>query len=478
MEYLNKPIPKSESEYTTVRTSWKGLNRLYPLDSGFLTSVNNISVSSIPYLETAPKAEVIAHGYTNPISIHGFGDFLLVIYKDSGSIKADYIKGNSVFTGTVNTSDANTAPRSAIQFNVYTTPNNPLDGIYDKRLIIYPDKVSMSYDISSDFNVSAIDVSPNITPDIKQACVYLSRVFGVDDNRIYASGFNDYTNWNLDTADESLASNAWVSTAQSNIKAGSDFTGITVYGGTVVAFKRGFMHEIYNNKNPFRVGDIYAEGAIDGRSIVDVDGNLIFVGADNVKRYNGGNPENIGAPLCIPNYTSGIAGGDSRTYYLYCHENGSDRIFTYDVINGMWCARDADSAVIGFATNDNGVYTLCSDGNVRKIDTTNYQHDWYIETDLSLYSTLEPKRLKKLSLLAEIASGSNVKAYALKENEIFNMNTSQLLFDSGTKMGRVPLRCMIRQTAAWSHKIRICGTGYAKLMNMELRYSKGGDSYE
>ena len=169
--------------------------------------------------------------------------------------------------------------------------------------------------------------------------------------------------------------------------------------------------------------------------------------------------------------------GDSRTYYLYCHENGSDRIFTYDVINGMWCARDADSAVIGFATNDNGVYTLCSDGNVRKIDTTNYQHDWYIETDLSLYSTLEPKRLKS-SLLAEIASGSNVKAYALKENEIFNMNTSQLLFDSGTKMGRVPLRCMIRQTAAWSHKIRICGTGYAKLMNMELRYSKGGDSYE
>ena len=128
-----------------------------------------------------------------------------------------------------------------------------------------------------------ISVPPSF-PDIKYATVHTSRLFGVSDDGVYASGFNDYSNWNLDSVAAGYnESNAWSSKAQSNTKADGNFTGITTFQGHVVCFKRDFMHEIYNTKNPFRIQDIYAEGALDNRTIQDVDGKLIFVSDDDVK---------------------------------------------------------------------------------------------------------------------------------------------------------------------------------------------------
>lgn len=485
MEYLNKPIPNAESAYKTLKSSWQGLNKANFIDSGYLTDVNNISMAVLPYLETAPKASVLASGYGTPIvplSIHGFGDFLIIVYRDGTNVKADYIKDGRKWTGTIKASatSADDIPRCIIQFNLYSTPSDPLSGTFVKKLIVYPDKLSFNYDMDmtagvTTFTLASLDAAPNITPSLKYAAVYLSRVFGVDDARIYASGFNDYTMWDLDTADVQLASNAWVSTAQSNVKAGNDFIGITVFGGTVIAFKRDFMHEVYNNKNPFRVGDIYAEGTIDNRSVCDVDGNLIFVSSDDVKVYTGGNPKKIGTPLGLNGWTTGIAGTKGSTYYLYRKEGTINKIYTFNVDNGMWSAIDANTEIIGFASNEDGLYSLGLDGNIRKLDTVDYAQAWYLETDLTMASSLDPKRLKKLQMMVDIGTGANIKAYELSDNETFNVSTSQLLFDSGTKTGRQILRCGIRMTAGYGHKIRICGTGYVKLYTMELRYSLGGE---
>lgn len=479
--YLNKPVPSGESNYTTITASWKGLNKAQFIDSGYMSDANNVYVGSDMYPQTAPKAETVISGYNEPISIHGFGDFLIVVYKSDDTIKADYIKGGRTWTGTVNSDASDTSPRCIIQFNVYTTPNDPISGTFDKKLIIYPDKVSMDYSMNdgagvTTFDTASIDVGSNVTPNLKYACVYLSRVFGLDDDRIYASGFNDYTNWDLDTADDDSSSNAWVSTAQSNVKAGNDFTGIIVFNGTVVAFKSDFMHEIYNNKNPFRVGDIYAEGAIDNRSLQDVDGNLLFVSSDNVKQYTGGNPNKIGTPLGISHFNSGIAGSYGSDYCLFL--DGDNKTATYNVDNGMWSIADSESDIVGYASNENGIYSFGTDGAVRKLNTSDYSHSWYIETDLSLCSTLDIKRLKSLQIMVDIGVGANIKAYALTENETFNASSSQLLFDSGDKTGRNILRCAIRQTAGWSHKIRFCGTGYVKLYVMQLRYAIGGVRYD
>ena len=483
MEYLNKPIPKGEAAYKLIKTSWNGLNKANTIDSGYLSDVSNISLAAFPYLETAPKPSAGAADYATPIvplSIHGFGTFLLIVYRDGANVKCDYIKAGRKWTGVIKATatTADDIPRNIVQFNLYSTPSDPLSGTFVKKLIVYPDKLSFDYAMDmtagvTTFTPASLDTELNPTPSLKYACVYLSRVFGVDDARIYASGFNDYTLWDLDTPEESLSSNAWVSTAQSNVKAGNDFTGIIAYGGTVIAFKKDFMHEIYNNKNPFRVGDIYAEGAIDNRSIQDVDGRLIFVSSDDVKQYTGGNPQKIGTPLGLTAWTSGIAGSYGSTYYVY----RSNVIYTYNVDYGMWSAISAASAVVGFASNENGLYTLSADGVVRKLDTTDYAHTWHLETDLSMASSLDPKRLKKIQIMVDIGTSANIKVYQLTDSETFNVSTSQLLFDSGTKTGRQILRCAIRMTSGESHRIRISGTGYVKLYQMELRYTQGGEKY-
>ena len=477
--HLNKPIPKGETRYTEISASWRGLNRSEKIDSGYLSDVLNLSLDSSPYLETSPKPSVIRSGYDLPISIHAFNGFYIVVYAQGGKILADYVKGDRVWTGTINESDEDMSQRCIIQFNVYSDPSDPVSGTFARKLICYPDKVSFDFAMDetegvTEFTVSAIDADINHTPDLKHACVYLSRVFGVDDARIYASAFNDYTNWNLDTADEESSGNAWVSTAQSNVKADNDFMGVIVYGGTVVAFKRDFMHEIYNNKNPFRVGDVYAEGTIDMRSVQDVGGYLIFVSDDNVKIYTGGNPSGIGSPLGIRKFTSGIAGSFSGNYYL---GTGGGKASVFRASRGMWTVYDMESDPVCFASDSESIYTLSSDGKVRQLNTSDYNHAWYLETDLSICSTLDIKRLKSLQILADIGTGANVKAYALKESETFSEESSQLLFDSKNKTGNVVLRCMIRKTAGWSHRIRICGTGYVKLYAMQLRYSAGGERF-
>ena len=320
-------------------------------------------------------------------------------------------------------------------------------------------------------------VVPPTMPDIKYATVHLSRVFGVDDSRVYASGFNDYTNWNLDTVDEYNESNAWCSPSQSNTKSGGDFTGITTYQNHVVCFKRDFMHEIYNTKNPFRLQDIYAEGAIDNRTIQDVDGKLIFVSEDEVKIYTGSNPRAIGYKLNVRKYIYAVSGTDNRNYYLYCEDdNGDMHLYVYDTFTEHWSERTVESRVLNFAHNTNGMYMLCDNGSVYKTDTGNYNHNWSFETDLITNKTVNIKHIKKLQMLTELKSGASIKVYILYDDEEFDENTSHLVYSSD-KYGRLPVRVKPRKTANYGFKLHVEGKGYAKLYELEIFIEAGGDMY-
>ncbi len=324
--------------------------------------------------------------------------------------------------------------------------------------------------------------APPSFPDIKYATVHLSRLFGVDDDRIYASGFNNYANWNLDTPAEYNEANAWNSVAQSNTKADGAFTGIITFENHVVCFKRDFMHEIYNTKNPFRVQDIYAEGAIDHRTLQDVDGNLIFVSEDNVKVYTGGNPEIISYYLNIDKYVHAVAGTDGRNYYLYCEDGaGVKRLFVFDTFFSQWSEQSIDKEVLSFAHNKNGMFALCDDGVVYRIDTNDYSHEWAFETDLITNETVDIKHIRKMQMFADIGENAWLKVYMLYDDEEFpdddeEFKKSRLVYSSeGT--GRKTIRVKPRKTANYGVKLHIEGYGYIKLYELELDIEAGGELY-
>lgn len=325
---------------------------------------------------------------------------------------------------------------------------------------------------------------PPTVPNIKYATVHLSRVFGVDDDRVYASGYNNYANWNLDTIDEYNEANSWCSPSQSNTKAGGSFTGITTFDSHVICFKRDFMHEIYNTKNPFRLQDIYAEGAIDNRTIQNVDGKLIFVSEDDVKIYTGSNPRIIGFKLNMPKYTYAVSGTDNRNYYLYCEseKSGTDKyqyLYVYDTFTELWSEQSIDKRVLSFAHNKNGMYMLCNDGIVYQMDTEVYNHEWSCETDLITNKTVDIKHIKKLQMLVDIDSGADMQVYILYDDEVFDKleNKASRLVYTSTKTGRFPIRVKPRNTANYGFKLHFKGKGYVKLYELEIFVEQGGALY-
>lgn len=537
LSYLQMPLPDSRKCYKMTKRSWGGINYRQTIDSGMLSAEKNISASEAPYLTPSEKPRVILNDYLHPIGLFGFDSFLLVVYREDSAIYIDYIltdeNGSVVnkYKGTL-ISDGATASdeysRCIVQFNVYDTPTDPASGKYIKKLLIFPDKKSMDFEITCDnFSVSDMSVLikeftpedgkntppdtashnyyyrnsetsdvyrwvddtsdsensgwkvsvPPVMPDIQFATVHLSRLFGVSKDRIYASGYNDYTNWNLDTVDEYNESNAWCSPAQSNTKAGGAFTGITNFQGHIVCFKRDYMHEIYNTKNPFRIQDIYAEGTIDHRTIQDVDGKLIFVSDDGVKIYTGANPRVIGYYLNVKQLANAVSGTDGRNYYLYCEDAEENKhLFVYDTYTELWSERGIKGDVLGFAHNKSGMYMLCSDGCLYKADSGNYDHSWSFETDLITNETVDIKHIKKLQLFADIASGASVKVYMLYDDESFDRATSQLVYKSNG-YGQKAIRVKPRQTAGYGIKLHIEGHGYVRLYELELFLETGGDLY-
>lgn len=479
LTYLQSPLPEGRKYYKSTKVSFSGLNKRYTIDTGVLSYEKNISTVEAPYLTPSPVPKSIYEGI-NITDIFGFEDYIVVVDNSSTVSYINYIDDNGLFaTGTL--SEDITSQRSIVQFNVYENPTDVVSGKYVKKLLIFPDKKSVDLNVEKDYTNIA-DLKPasleidgeHYLPNIKYATVHLSRVFGVDDDRVYASGFNDYANWNLDTAEEYNESNAWCSPAQANVKADSKFTGITTYQNHVVCFKRNFMHEIYNTKNPFRIQDIYAEGAIDNRTIQDVDGHLIFVSDDNVKVYTGSNPKIISYALNINKYDKAISGQDGRNYYLYV-ESGNDKyFFVYDTMVDEWSEREIDEEIVGFANNSQGVY-MATKTKIYKLNTNDFSQKWAFETDLVTNNTVDIKHIKKLQMLGDF-DNCDLDVYILYDNEVFNAETSHKVF-SRTLNGRHPIRVKPRKTAHYGFKLHFEGNGYAKLYELEIFTQQGGVLY-
>ena len=235
LSYLQMPLPTGRRYSKMTKVTFGGLNKKYTIDTGELSKECNISTEGYPYL-TPSKAKIkVLSGYSKPISMFAFDDFILVVYRDNTAIKIDYIDyiGDEYvkYTGTLKADGATSADettRSIVQFNAYKQSKDIVNGEFDKRILIFPDKKSMFFELNDllhdennktddSFILYDMDSADGsiVTPPIKYATVHLSRVFGVSDDCVFASGFNDYTNWALDTVGDSEdegynESNAWM----------------------------------------------------------------------------------------------------------------------------------------------------------------------------------------------------------------------------------------------------------------------------
>lgn len=479
--YLNAAIPQGETKYSRIAWGWGGLNRTDKFDTGQITDCSGVVIDP-PYVLPAKSVHEFT-GYAEPISIHGFDDNLLVIYRDGGKIKVDYRtpEGN-VYTGVMGDSKGNDSdfePRTAVQFNVAEGTENIVSATYNRKILIFPDQYSMDFDISGNFTPASLGAT---YPTIKYATVYGSRVFGVDDNRVYASYYNDYARWDLDTADDFSEANAWVSMSQSNAKADGKFSAIASYDNHVVLFKKDFMQLVYNDKNPFRIVDVGAVGCDNPYAVTETERTLFFASPDAVYAFTGGYPKKISEDLRIKDFAGAVLGSYKDTTYMYAE----DCLYTYK--DGVWSALGSvDGGIRQFATLDYGIAALCKDGNIVFVDweegafaegtgSPEYPTEWWFETDFMALGKLDVRRVKKVSVLCDVAPGASLEVFLLKDGETFHPAKS-LLVGQTDGTGQVLLRVLTHQTSAYMHRLRFVGHGYVKVYAAEIKLSWGGDVY-
>jgi hypothetical protein len=221
LTYLQMPLPQGRKYSKMTKVTFGGLNRRYTLDSGDLSMEKDISTSEYPYLVPSELKKPLFSDYSHPISMFAFDYFIVVVYRENTAIKIDYISRDSnsdshiKLTSTLKTFETekdaieDEVPRSIVQFNVFEAGETLALGDFKKRLLIFPDKKSMFFDYNDltkdenidedsddEFVIYDMDNAENaiITPPIKYATVHVSRVFGVSDDCVFASGFNNYTN--------------------------------------------------------------------------------------------------------------------------------------------------------------------------------------------------------------------------------------------------------------------------------------------
>lgn len=338
-----------------------------------------------------------------------------------------------------------------------------------------------------DAETETFSTTDNPCPVFNDTAVFQSRLFGIDEAKVYASKFNEYCGWTLDTADDSNSANAWISALNANPNADGDLTAITAYQDRVIVFRENYMYEIRNTKNPFRVVDIFQEGCINSRAVCVVKDKLIFTSRNGVLVYTGTKPADIGHNLNVKIFKYAVCGTDGRKFYLYCQTDAREHnLFVYDNLYGQWSEMEIDKKVLCFTHNDCGMFMLTGDNKIYRLNEENFDHEWAAETDFYTGGTIDLKHIRKIQIYADAAADSNIRVYILYDGCVFGDGFSENAehvqkvyeFENNTNAEkRLTIRVLPRKSACYGYKIRIEGHGRVKVYQMELELTGGGELF-
>ncbi len=457
-EFMKAVLPDGENRCKVKKNQWGGLDRSRTFDSGGISEAKNIDTSFLPALRSSPLPKKLADASGIPLGALAGDGYLFTVYAANGKIYARRIAEGVETVAVLSDDGEDIRERCIVPFNRYTAPLDPLSGSYEKLLLIFPDKKCCSAELDSAIEFE--DISKEPMPDIKYATVHLSRVFGVDGDRIYASAFNDCGDFNLDTASDIGASNAWATTSQSDTRASGGFSAVACCDGYAVCFRRDFMQQVYNSKNPFRLVDIGAWGCFDNFSHCTWNSMLAFASDCGIWLYSGGYPRLISEKLGIKDFsgTRLAANGDQ----LYAYIPSEDRVFTYENTGNSWGEREIDGIAI-MTDNGKNVYAIKNDGSVWLIDEGEYG-EFCVETDYMSLGIQNPKSLKGVAATAELGDGSELTVSLVYAN-------GELRAVSSTSPGLQVLRTAVRTRRSDFAKVRLSGRGKVDMFGLSVSFA-------
>ena len=457
-EYMKAVIPDGEERCRVKKNQWGGLDRNRVFDSGGISEAKNIDTSFLPALRSAPLPTQIAEAFGAPLGVYAGNGDIITVCEAGGKIYLRRITGGIEASAVLSENGNDRRARCIVPFNRYSSPLDPLSGRYEKLYLVFPDKKCFSAEGDSEILFS--DISEEPMPDIKYATVHMSRIFGVDGDRVYASAFNDCGDFKLDTASDIGASNAWATTSQSDTRASGGFTAVACCDGYAVCFRRDFMQQVYNSKNPFRLVDIGTWGCLDNFSHCTWNSMLAFASDKGIWLYSGGYPRLISESLGVKSFsgTRLAASGDQ----LYAYIPSEKRVFTYENTGNSWGEREI-SEVAMMASDVNAVYAIKKDGSVWQLDGGEYG-EFCVETDYMSLGIQNPKSLKGVAATAELGENSELTVSLVYGN-------GELRAVSSTSPGLQVLRTAVRTRRSDFAKVRLSGRGKVDMFGLSVSFA-------
>ena len=263
-------------------------------------------------------------------------------------------------------------------------------------------------------------VAVSDVPVIRYACVDNNRIFAADGNNIYASSQGKYDEWTR-FADDDGNPDPLGSYAE-KLDTPQDITGIVKYRGNVVITKPDLVYEAYGNRPPYRINEIAKTGCIDGRSIVEVNSVLYWLGRKGVYAYTGGQPEIISEKLG-KTFENGVAGTDGRKYYISAFDGDEWELYVYDTFTGLWHVED-DLECVGFAYAQGYMHALSKDGKLYKFNSGGERVKWEFETQEFTFGIPNTKTLSKIYVRVQMESNTYLDIYIKKDNGEFEKKAS------------------------------------------------------
>lgn len=458
-------LPKQGARQSYRLSGFTGLDLRGGIRPGTLAAAEGIDPRRFPEVAALPAPAYTGTAFPGEmLSLHVLGDIVFAVaYSDQKTYLYRLEYGGTervpIATGRAD------VHRSISLFHRYSDPDRPDTGLRERVGIVLPEQLCIYLDSKEELKVAPLCEEGVVAPHMRQGCVHLSRLFGVGGDRVYASRYNDAGRWDLDTATDSGAANAWYSVVQSSSYGEGDFSAITVYDGHVLCMKQDSVQIINNTKNPFRVAGLLEVGPMDGRSVAEVDGRLCFASRTGVYCYNGGEAVEIGAPLGIRDYTGALGAAVGDCYYLWVPRAG--RAFVYCHATGAWgsLAGFGDGPVAAMAGNGTDCYFLMADGRLFSTRESAAGAFSFTTAPLDL-GRVAVRRLSRLSLRVTAAEGATLRLYAVATDG----SETPLLTYTGEGISRA-IESRSFSPADTSLRLRAEGVGEVCIHDMELTVS-------
>lgn len=417
----------------------------------------SVSIFKRLYLDVAENSE--------ELSKYKVGDMVTVTYEYGG-------KGRYLTAAISSIGKENYSMSGCVSVNFDTTA-------YSDTYYFYTENRKM--DAFRIVNIKNAYISCPI-PQMDFMTEYNNRLWGCSSARheIYCSKLGSAVEWG---SFDGISTDAWTVSVGTD----GDFTGVCVYGGSVLFFKENCVHVVYGTKaSNFTLSTIKLRGVQKGSdgSLCISDGLLYFKAPEGIFSFNGSASVRIDAKLGDDITDTAVMTANGR-HVVMCAADGT--VYYYDKRYSAWYTRRLADVISAHEINGR-LYAVTRDkngkmklvtlvGNDGNSDSEEKNEFTAISGELGRGSVFRLYKKLRMSLCHEKQDGETleINAYISTDGGEWKKVYGCVDGSTGEEIASapiIPLRCR-------KIKIKICGetsgNAYAALYGIYLDSEKGSE---